>query len=58
MLLSSYKILEVTQILYSSIHFFLNMQDLKHKILLLLTEITIIGEVSSIILWTTNRPMG
>jgi hypothetical protein len=34
------------------------MQDLKHKILLILVAITIIGEVASIILWTTNRPVG
>jgi hypothetical protein len=33
------------------------MQDLKHKILLALTAITIIGEIASIILWTTNRPI-
>ena len=30
------------------------MQDLKHKILLVLTALTIIGEVASAILWTTN----
>jgi hypothetical protein len=30
------------------------MQDLKHKILLVLTALTIIGEVASIILWTIN----
>jgi hypothetical protein len=29
-------------------------QDLKHKILLALTALTIIGEVASIILWTVN----
>jgi hypothetical protein len=34
------------------------MQDLKHKILLVLTALTIIGEFASIILWTTNRPVG
>jgi hypothetical protein len=34
------------------------MQDLRHKILLVLTALTIIGEVASIILWTTNRPIG
>jgi hypothetical protein len=34
------------------------MQDLKHKILLFLTALTIVGEVASIILWTTNRPIG
>jgi hypothetical protein len=34
------------------------MQDFKHKILLFLTALTIIGEVASIILWTTNRPFG
>jgi hypothetical protein len=33
------------------------MQNLKHKILLVLVAITIIGEVASIILWTTNRPL-
>jgi hypothetical protein len=30
------------------------MQDLTHKILLVLTALTIIGEVASIILWTVN----
>jgi hypothetical protein len=30
------------------------MQDLKHKILLILLSLTIIGEVASIILWTVN----
>jgi len=36
------------------------MQDLKHKILLVLTAITIIGEVGSIILWIVNPtiPLG
>lgn len=34
------------------------MQDLRHKILLVLTALTIIGEVASIILWTVNPPMG
>jgi hypothetical protein len=33
------------------------MQDLKHKILLVLTAITIVAEVASIILWTANPPM-
>ena len=33
------------------------MQDLKHKILLALTALAIIGEVASIILWTANPPM-
>lgn len=33
------------------------MQDLKHKILLILVALTIIGEIASIILWTTNRPL-
>jgi hypothetical protein len=33
------------------------MQNLKHKALLILTALTIIGEVASIILWTTNRPI-
>jgi hypothetical protein len=33
------------------------MQDLKHKILLVLTALTIIGEVASIILWIINPPM-
>jgi len=32
------------------------MQDIKHKILLILTAITIFGEVAAIILWTTNHP--
>jgi hypothetical protein len=36
------------------------MQDLKHKILLILTAITIIAEVGSIVLWTANPtiPLG
>ncbi len=34
------------------------MQELKHNILLVLTAITIIGEIASIVLWTTNRPVG
>ena len=34
------------------------MQDFKHKILLVLVALTIIGEIASIILWITNRPMG
>jgi hypothetical protein len=36
------------------------MQDLKHKILLILTSITIVAEVVSIILWTANPaiPLG
>jgi hypothetical protein len=36
------------------------MQDLKHKILLVLTAFTIIGEVASIIFWTVNLtiPLG
>jgi hypothetical protein len=34
------------------------MQELKHKILLFLTAITIIGEIASIILWATNHPVG
>jgi hypothetical protein len=33
------------------------MQDLKHKFLLVLTALTIIGEVTSIILWTANPPL-
>lgn len=33
-------------------------QNLKRKILLALTTATIIGEVASIILWVTNRPVG
>ena len=32
------------------------MQDIRHKILLILTAITIIGEVAAIILWITNSP--
>ena len=32
------------------------MQDIRHKILLILTAITIIGEVAAIILWITNIP--
>ncbi len=34
------------------------MPNLKHKILLVLIAITIIAEIVSIILWTTNRPIG
>jgi len=34
------------------------MQNFKHKILLVLTGLTIIGEIASIILWITNRPIG
>lgn len=33
-------------------------QALTHKILLVLTALTIIGEFAPIILWTTNRPVG
>jgi hypothetical protein len=33
------------------------MRDLKHKILLILIAVTIIGEVASILLWITNRPL-
>ncbi len=31
------------------------MRDIKHKILLLLTALTIVGEFVSIFFWTTNR---
>jgi hypothetical protein len=51
---SSFKLLAVAQIFYLSIPFFLVMQELKHKILLVLIALTIIGEVASIILWTAN----
>jgi len=34
------------------------MQDLKHKISLALTALTVIGEVASIILWIANPPLG
>jgi hypothetical protein len=34
------------------------MRELKRKIILALTALTIIGEIASIILWTTNRPVG
>jgi hypothetical protein len=36
------------------------MKDLQHKILLILTAITVIAEVGSIILWTVNPriPLG
>jgi hypothetical protein len=30
------------------------MQDLRHKILLILTALTIVGEIASIILWSAN----
>jgi hypothetical protein len=33
------------------------MLNLKHKILLVLTAITVIGEFASIILWVSNRPV-
>jgi hypothetical protein len=33
------------------------MQKLRHKILLVLAALTIIGEVASIILWIANRPV-
>jgi hypothetical protein len=33
------------------------MQNLKHKILLVLTVLTILGEVASIVLWITNHPV-
>jgi len=35
----------------------LSVKDFKHKILLFLIALTIIGEFLSIILWTTNRPV-
>jgi hypothetical protein len=35
----------------------LAMQNLKHKILLVLVALTILAEVASIILWTANRPL-
>ena len=34
------------------------MQDIRHKILLVIVALTIIGEITSIILWITNRPVG
>jgi hypothetical protein len=34
--------------------FIISMKNLKHKILLVLVALTIIGEVASIILWTAN----
>ena len=34
------------------------MHDLKHKILLVLLTLTIIGEVVSVILWTVNPSVG
>jgi len=33
------------------------MRNLQHKTLLILTAITIVAEIASIILWTTNRPI-
>ena len=33
------------------------MREISHKILLILVAFTIIGELASIILWTTNRPV-
>jgi hypothetical protein len=35
-------------------HFIASMQDLRHKILLVLVGLTVIGEFASIILWTLN----
>jgi hypothetical protein len=32
-------------------------QELKHKILLALTALTVVGELGSIFLWVTNRPV-
>jgi len=34
------------------------MRDIRHKVLLILTAMTIIGEIASIILWIVNPPMG
>ena len=34
------------------------MQDLTHKILVVLTALTIIGEIASIALWIVNPPLG
>ncbi len=34
------------------------MKDLAHRILLVLTALTIIGEIASMILWIRNGPMG
>ena len=39
---------------YSTVSQHYGMQDLKQKILLVLTALTIVGEVASIILWTAN----
>jgi len=39
---------------YSTVSHHYGMQDLKQKILLVLTALTIVGEVASIILWTAN----
>jgi hypothetical protein len=36
----------------------LTMQNLVHKVLLVITALTIIGEVVSIFLWIRNAPMG
>ena len=33
------------------------MRELKHKVLLALTAATVIGELGSIFLWVTNRPV-
>jgi hypothetical protein len=33
------------------------MQDLKHKLLLVLLALTIVGEIASIIIWTLNPPL-
>ena len=34
------------------------MRDIRHKILIILTAMTIIGEIASIFLWIINPPMG
>ena len=34
------------------------MRDIRHKILLILTAMTLIGEIASIILWLVNPPLG
>ncbi len=34
------------------------MREIRHKILIVFTALTIIGEVLSIFLWVTNRPLG
>lgn len=48
----------VPRIFIGRLYVIIFMQDLKHKSLLVLLTLTIIGEVASIILWTVNPSIG